>query len=244
MPRAGQLIMIAGRSGSQKSGFALFWAVKMALPTLYVSADMSAFTATSRLVGMKTGETQAEIEAGLTGPDRPRYLNELSDINIQFSFGQPIRWSKLEMELDAYAEVHNAYPQVLVIDNLMDIEGCEDEYQAQMNAMQILAGFAREYGMTVIVIHHATDKSGSAELQPGHPPSRKEIKNGLAEKPELVLTVGLEPNTGEFKIACVKQREGPANPAGKTYARLQAYPEITRFGPLGATGWDQYHDWE
>src|SRR5690606_39794939 len=62
VPRHGEVIMIVGRSGSQKSGFALFWTAKMGLPTLYCSADMSGFTASSRLASIQTGHTTEQIE--------------------------------------------------------------------------------------------------------------------------------------------------------------------------------------
>lgn len=233
-PRRGQLIMVAGRSGSQKSGFVLYWTRKMGLPTLYMSGDMSPFEATSRLVEMDTGHTEEEIEQWWDDPIYgAQYQDILADMNIRFSFGQPITWASIEAEMQAWVELHNEFPPVLVIDNLMDIEGCEDEDNAtQRMAMQTLAGLARETGSTIIVIHHATDKSEKADLTPGKPPSRREIKNGVSEKPQLMLTVALEPESLEFRVACVKQRSGKSDPSASDYIRLRAYPEQTRFGPL------------
>ena len=224
--------MIAGRAGSQKSGFALFWTRMMGLPTLYLSGDMTAFEATSRLVGMETCEGIEAIEAGLEGPDRDRYDAALDGVNITFSFGQPITFRAIEAELEAWVELRNCYPAVIVVDNLMDIDGCESDYSAQQEAMQILSSLTRDTGSTVIVIHHATDKSYEASNQPGYPPSRKEIKNGLAEKPQLTLTVALEPEYSELRVACVKQRSGRSDPAAQDFIRLKAHPEITRFGPI------------
>lgn len=232
-PRHGQLIMIAGRPASQKSGFALFWAAKMGLPTLYFSADMTAFEATSRLTSIYTGETSDEVEQGwFSGENAGEYLNALSGSRIDFSFGSPITWRGIELELDAYMELNNRYPEVIVIDNLMDIEGCESEYQAQQAAMQDLTALSRDLNATVVVIHHATDKSYEAQSDPYKPPARKEIKNGLAEKPQLSLTVALEPDWNEFRVAVVKQRSGKADAAANNIVRMQAYPDRTSFGPL------------
>ena len=66
VPRRGQVIMVAGRSGTQKSGFALFWVAQMGLPTLYFSADMAPFTAGTRLGGFFSGSAapQALIVKG------------------------------------------------------------------------------------------------------------------------------------------------------------------------------------
>lgn len=229
-PRQGQLIMIAGRPGSQKSGFALFWVAQMGLPALYFSADMTPFEATSRLVSMTTGETTEEVEDNW-GTRSDDYIQALKGAPIQFSFGSPITWQGVADELEAYMELYNSLPSILVFDNLMDIEGCETDYQAQSAAMQDLTTLSRETGCTVIVIHHATDKSSEAQVDPGKPPARREIKNGLAEKPQLTLTVALEPTFNEFRIAVVKQRGGRGDAAGMDFVRLQAFPELTRFAP-------------
>lgn len=223
--------MVAGRSGTQKSGFALFWTASMNLPTLYFSADMSAFTASSRLASMATGDTSEDVQAGMAagGAQRARYLDALKDSNITFSFGSPITWAGIGEELEAFVELHDAYPEVIVLDNLMDFENAESDYTEQMAVMQGVTELARETGATVIIMHHASDKSWNAESQPFEPPSRKEIKGGLAEKPELSLTVALDPHDLSYKVACVKQRMGPCDPTARSYAVLQCEPDKTRF---------------
>lgn len=232
-PRHGEIIMIAGRSGTQKSGLALWWVAEMNLRTLYFSADMSAFTASSRLASMKTGETTEEVEAGMKfgGVERQRYLDALQDLKIQFSFGSPITWRGIDEEMEAYVELHNAYPEVVVVDNLMDFEGGESDYTEQMAIFQGLTELARSTGATVIVLHHASDKGWAATSDPWSPPSRDQIKNGLSEKPELTLSVALDPQTLEYRIAVLKQRMGPCDPTGNRYALLRADPAHTRFYP-------------
>ena len=230
-PRQGQLIMIAGRSGSQKSGFALFYATKMGLPTLYMSGDMTPFEATSRLACMETGDETEDVEKWWDHPvEGARYRDALDKSNIKFSFGQPITWANINAEIEAWVELYNEYPPVIVIDNLMDVEGCEDEDNAtQRSAMQNFSALCRETGSTIFVIHHATDKSDRADMLPGKPPSKREVKNGVSEKPQLMLTVALDPVSKELRVACVKQRMGRSDPAAEDYVRLQAYPEQTRF---------------
>src|SRR5674476_1426940 len=100
-PRHGEVIMVAGRSGTQKSGFALWWTCQMNLPTLYLSADMSPFTASARVASLM--------------------------LNLTFSFGA-ITWPGVDAEIEAYVELHNAYPEMVVINNLMDIEGAASDY--------------------------------------------------------------------------------------------------------------------
>lgn len=228
-PRVGQVIMIAGRPGSQKSGFALFWVRQMGLPTLYMSGDMTPFEATSRLVGMETRLELEEIEERIDGAGLGSHEAALDDVQISFSFGSPITYHAIEAELEGWVELHNAYPPVIVIDNLMDIEGCEAEYAMQTEAMQILTELARTTGSTVMVLHHASDKTDKVS---GMPPARREIKNGLAEKPQLTLGVAFDPDLSELRVAVLKQRSGRADPSGLDHIRLRAYPEVTRFAPL------------
>lgn len=227
--------MIAGRSGTQKSGLALFWVDEMSLPTLYFSADMSAFTASTRLASKRSRLTTPEVEAIMLsqGSERREMLQDLAGSNITFSFGSPITWRQIDEELEAYVELWNTYPSVIVLDNLMDFEGAEADYQAQMGVMQSVTEIARDTGATVIVLHHASDKGWSATTDPWQPPARSDIKNGLGEKPELCLTVALDPHTNEYRIAIVKQRMGACDPTARSYARILCEPQYTSFKPLG-----------
>ncbi|KOG26832.1 AAA family ATPase [Streptomyces viridochromogenes] len=233
-PRHGEVIMIAGRSGTQKSGFALFWVASMNLPTLYFSADMSAFTASSRLASMQTGDTTEMVEAGMGagGRHREEYLAALAPLNVTFSFGSPINWKTVDEELEAYVELWDAYPAVMVFDNLMDFEGAESDYTEQMAVMSGLTELARATGATVIVLHHASDKSWEAKSDPWAPPSRDQVKGGLSEKPELSLSVALDPTSHEYRVAVIKQRMGPCDPTARRYASMRCHPEVTRFSKL------------
>lgn len=220
--------MVAGRSGTQKSGFALFWVAQMNLPTLYFSADMSAFTASSRLASMATGETTEQVEAGMA-TDPKKYLKALADSRITFSFGAPIKWESVDEELEAYVELFNSYPQIIVFDNLMDFEGGESDYTEQMAVMSSATELARATGATIIILHHASDKSWEAKSDPWAPPSRDQVKGGLSEKPELSLSVALDPNSMEYRVATIKQRMGPSDPTARKYAVMWCEPEFTRF---------------
>lgn len=226
--------MVAGRSGSQKSGLALFWTAMMNEPTLYITGDMTAFEATTRLVGMQLLEETEQIEEGLEGPDAARYLNALNGSRITLAPMSPITWEGIDDELEAWVELHNAYPKVIVIDNLMDVEDCDSDNVAQKAAMQEITALSREVGSTVIVLHHATDKGDRAKTMPGYPPPRNEILNSVQEKPQLTLTVAFDDASREMRIACVKQRSGRSDPAAEDFIRLAAWPEYTRFAPRGA----------
>lgn len=228
--RHGQVVMISGRSGSGKSLLAMWLCLQWNVPTLYFSADMSEQTAAIRVASSITGETFTQVEAGMNNPEKRReYQERLSDVRMTFSYRAPISWHKIEEEIDAYVELWDAYPEVIVIDNLKEMEGAESEYQGQMDAMAGLTDMARATGSMVIVLHHATDKSWDAEKQPFRPPSRNEIKNGLSENPEVSLSVALDPIKREFNIAIVKQRDGFMDPTARHWDTLRADATRARF---------------
>ncbi|GGK13352.1 hypothetical protein GCM10010124_02390 [Pilimelia terevasa] len=223
--------MVAGRSGTQKSGFALFWVAQMNLPTLYFSADMSPFTASARLASMLTDSTTEQVEAGMVagGASSARFLDALAASRITFSFGAPITWRAVDEELEAYVELWDRYPAVIVFDNLMDFDGAESDYVQQMAVMSGVSELARATGATVIILHHASDKTWEAKSDPWAPPSRDQVKGGLSEKPELSLSVALDPTCMEYRVAVIKQRMGPSDPTARRYAVMWCEPERTRF---------------
>jgi hypothetical protein len=173
--------------------------------------------------------------AGAGTEEQRELLDTLSKSKISFSFGSPITWWQVDDELNAWVDTYDEWPSVIVIDNLMDVADCESEYAMQMEAMQRFTELARLTGATVIILHHATDKGHDASTDPYNPPGRKDIKNGLGEKPELCLGVALDPYTKKFKIATLKQRMGPSDQTGKSFATLLAEPERTRFHKVGTT---------
>lgn len=230
--RQGETFMVAGRPGSQKSGWALFLSVQWGLRglrTLYCSADMSSYTASTRIAQMRLELTEEELKAIMFGGSdvaKAEVYESLRDVPITFSYGNPISWRGLDEELAAYIELWDCYPDLLVIDNLMDIEDCESDYTEQMKAMSELTSIQRETGMTILVLHHCSDKGATP---PDLPPPRSEIKGGMGEKPNLTLTVAINPFDSAYRVAAVKQRSGPSDPSAQRYCTLQAHPEHTRF---------------
>lgn len=232
--REGQVVMISGRSGSGKSLLAMWLCLQWNAPTLYFSADMSESTAANRVASSITGETFEQIEQGMGIPEkRAEYMQALQGVRMTFSFRAPISWHKIETELDAYVELWDAYPKVIVIDNLKEMDGAESEYQAQMEAMAGLTDLARATGSMVIVLHHASDKTFDASHQPFRPPSRNEIKNGLSENPEVSLSVALDSTKREFHIAIIKQRDGWQDPTARYWDSLRSDAARARFHRMG-----------
>jgi len=60
--RRAEVSMFAGAPGAGKSTLALALALKMKVPTLYISADTNAHTMAMRLASMISGKSQGDVE--------------------------------------------------------------------------------------------------------------------------------------------------------------------------------------
>lgn len=222
-------MMITGRSGSGKSMFAMWLAQKMRLKTMYFSADMSRSDATARLAACVTGSRSDDILAAWDRGEGQKFTEALASSDIMFSFRNPMTWDSIERYIEAFVEIHDAYPDLFIYDNLKDFDGAESEYAPQMEVMQRLTELARYTGSTVIVLHHATDKGWDARSDPWHPPSRDQIKNGMSEQPELTLSVAIDQTSNRFGTAVIKQRSGRSDPAAQNPVYLYGDLERAQF---------------
>lgn len=224
-PRRGNLIMIAGRSGSMKSTTALYLVESWGLPTLYFSADMSQEQATLKLAALRTQSKVSDVEAAIAAGNDEAYREALDGSKIAFNFRSPITFPDIIGELNAWVTLHNAYPECIVVDNLQDISEGESDYAAQMFNMSALSDLSRQTGATVLLLHHATESGQFTAGDYVKPPSRNSIKNKITEKPELILGVAANGDLGDLYLAPLKNRMGFADPSGSTYAKLRVDPE-------------------
>ena len=99
----GDLVMIAGRSGSQKSGLAMFITAMLNQPALYISGDMTPWEASTRIISLNTQHTTAEIQHNIDDYGPEYYRDSIHHgQHITFSFQSPITWTDITMELQAY----------------------------------------------------------------------------------------------------------------------------------------------
>lgn len=225
-PRRGQLMMIAGQPGSMKSTLAMWWAARMAIPTLYFSADMAPHTASTRLAAVLSGDRVSDVSDALEGPGRVYYEWVLEQSKIQFCFDSGPSLEDIALEVDAYVETYDAWPELIVIDNVMNVDTGLDMYQGAMLVMSELHSLARVTSANVWALHHTTE---ATTLEPWQTQPRKDIQGKISQLPEMILTVAYEEATGGFRIAPVKNRNSRADPTGRTYFELQALPDQASF---------------
>ena len=112
--------------------------------------------------------------------------------------------------------------------------------QDDMFIMSELHGLARRTGAHVCVLAHM--KEGGIK-DPKMPPPKKDLYNQTQRYPDLIFSIALDSETGDFRVAIVKTREGRADPQatnavvlGSDFTRCQFFGSPRRTSSWGA--WD------
>jgi len=119
--------------------------------------------------------------------------------------------------LKAYGEKYGEWPYLIIIDNLMNVSALHDnEWTGMRDIMKACHHIARETDSAIFILHHTSE----AEGDPLRPPSRRSIQGKVSQLPEMILTVAMETEQSEFRIACVKNRFAKHSPMGDRWIAL------------------------
>lgn len=186
-------------------------AVHSGVPTLYMSADSDKATFGMRVIAGTQSVTMKEAEGLLLDRDQ-RTLEILEDAtgHIWVSFDSSPSPKDIHEEMEAFATVYGSYPELLVIDNLLDVNtGGEGDHGAQDRVLDFLKQAARRTTAAVVVLCHVTGAyTDGDERIP-----RSGLINKIDKRPRLILT--LYRNTVNLLGVCVvKNSNGPASADG------------------------------
>lgn len=225
--RRGQTALIAADPNNGKSA-AILWAcirwADMGLRVLYMSADTDEFTTWKRATATVTGQPQSYVSS----LPKSRVSAALSTLGgrLSFSFNTDPSYTDIQEEVIAFFELWGAYPDVIVIDNLMDVIGDnEDEYGGMRDHTKMFKRLARVTDSCVISTHHCNEEAPTGKERdqaPSHPPARAKITGKVSQKAELVLTLAYDDETGRLMIAVVKNRDGDKNKNGTLFITIRA----------------------
>jgi RecA-family ATPase len=203
--RRSEVSMIAGMPGAGKSALALHLAVNAVVPTLYFAADTSRHTMQVRTDAMLTGRAMAEAEG------KPCDQAQLADGagHIAWVFDASPSMDDVRLEVSAFEEVHGSEPELIVIDNLIDLaEGGGDEWQALRATMKDLKVLARDTQAAVLVLHHVSESTRGVNIM--FAPPRGLVQGKVAQLPALILTIDTQTSAGSMVVGVVKNRYGMA----------------------------------
>ena len=217
--RRGQVCMVAAPPNAGKSMFALIYAIKAKVPTLFFSADTDTTTVMMRAAAHTSGHNQVTVEQSLSSDSHyyDKHFDKLK--HIKWVFDSSPSLDDIELEIKAYIELFGEAPEMIVIDNLMNVAAESDNEWAGLRAIMMdLHDMARKTEACVVVLHHTSEQSeyGSSTK----PPARRAVHGKVSQLPALILTLGYDPNNAELNIAAVKNRFGPHTADASDYATL------------------------
>lgn len=215
--RRSEVSMIAGAPGSGKSSLALVLALRIGAPTLYVAADTSEWTMRVRTLATLTGALLHSCEQSLVRGD----ANFAPAGHIAWCFDASPTVATVADEVAAYAEVHGAAPELIVVDNLSDVtpNSGGDEWTALRHTMKALKTLARDTEAAVLVLHHTSEGKDYSSFQ--RAPGRAAIQGKVAQLPALILTIDSIPDTQTMQVGVTKNRYGAARANGSLGATLR-----------------------
>lgn len=218
--RAGEISMIAGPPGAGKSSLALALAVRSGVPTVYFSADTTMETMQVRLLAMLTGTDQATVEAFMRS-DRQWASDVLTQAgHIMWDASSNPTLERIELTLQAAAEMTGENPGLVVVDNAGDVAfDSGDEFSTLRTLMRELRWFARDTGAAMLVLHHTSEQFAGSPCPP-----QRALHGKIAQVPALILTVTSTAEPGFLGVAAVKNRYGVPSPDGSDPVWLRYDP--------------------
>lgn len=219
----GQLALVAAGPGTGKSAFVLSYALRSGVSCLYFSADSDAFVQLSRSLSIIGGLNMKEAgEIALSG-DVERVEQLLGTRPIRFSYNPSPTLDHINNQLLAYEELYGDYPELVVVDNALDVvmDGAEEDQAQSLDALMAwLHDMARTTEACVVVLHHVTGPYNDSN----QPIPLSGVKGQIGRVPELILTLHKQPGEygfdDELRVSTVKNRGQKADPSGSSFTGL------------------------
>jgi predicted ATP-dependent serine protease len=211
--------MVAAAPNAGKSMFALVYAIQAKVPTLFFSADTDVATVWLRAIAHVSGHSQQTVENQINHNPRfyDGYVDKIS--HIQWAFDSSPNLDDIEDEIKAYIELYGISPELIVIDNLMNVVAeTDNEWAGLRQIMMELHDMARKTEACVLVLHHVSEQSEYGP--PSEPPPRRSIHGKVSQLPATILTLGYSPFDNTLKVAAVKNRFGKHSADGKDSTSL------------------------
>lgn len=229
--------MVAGRAGNYKSTFVqnlcAHWVRRDShMAILYVAADSDNNQVSSLMAAMVSGDPTSKTELTVASGG---YADALASVaNIEWEF-RALDHNEISERMDAMKDKWGKFPDLVVVDNLMNIVINPTDYSGQSTMMRNLKAIALSSGSHVMVLHH-TRAEPQKKTRVGYPPPRWEIHGKLEQFPTLVLTIATDIDNmrdyGVLRVAPVKNRTGPDDESGETFIEYEIKPSNGRVSEI------------
>lgn len=236
----GQLALVAAGPGTGKSAFVLSYVLQSGVSAMYFSADSDAYIQLSRSLAILGDMNMGDAKDLALSDDHDTITRIAGDVPIRFSYNPSPTLDHIESSILAYEELYGDFPELIVVDNALDVVlDSDEEGTALDDLMAWLHDLARTTGSCVIVLHHVTGPFNDADK----PIPLSGVKGQIGRVPELILT--LHKHTNEFGpdelcVSTVKNRGQKADPSGETFVSLDFDGDTMRIGTPAET---EYPAW-
>ena len=220
----GQLALVAAGPGTGKSAFVLSYALRAGVSCLYFSADSDAFVQVSRSLAILGDIDMKQSGELILDKSHGKIEDIIGNVPIRFSYNPSPTLTHIENQLLAYEELYGDFPELVVVDNALDVvmEGSEDDQSRSLDSLMAwLHDMARTTEACVIVLHHVTGPYNDAN----QPIPLSGVKGQIGRVPELILTLHKQPGeygwADQLCVSTVKNRGQRADPSGQSFVPLE-----------------------
>jgi hypothetical protein len=210
----GQVTLVVGPPSAGKSLLIMNLMVRMDVPSLGFFLDTDQLTAAARFGAIITRDKFWNVKNN---------IDDYQDRLAQLGSLQAVFWADdmddIRRQGEAYEQRYGVYPSLLVVDNLGNFtSGMGDEWALLKAMTWELDKLAKEWQCAVVAAHHTTD------LTSADPAARDKILGKISQYPRLILSVGFNPDDGVYKVAHVKNSNGPSDKAATNPVIMYADP--------------------
>ncbi len=225
--RKGQVSIVAAASGSGKTAYATHVAVYSEhdpitpVRGLYVSSDSDQITVGVRIAAGVLEKDCEDVEALLRSNDQATWdVVERATQHLWFYWAPEPSIQDIYDEVLAYAYVNGEWPELIVVDNLInvDAEG-ESGHEQKGDVMLQLKKLATETNAHIMVLHHVTKGYEDGNI----PIPKTGLLDSVAKHPRLVLTI-YKVAEGLMGVRVVKNSNGTMDGSGGFGCDLSWFP--------------------
>lgn len=219
----GSVVLVAAAPGVGKSTLVLNYTLRARVPSLYVCMDTPRKLTVVRSVQTLRGLRQYEAESELEDPESKAWQMLADTMHLASFFRGSAQIQDVECMLGAYAEITGSFPQLVIVDNLVNMER---EYAEQFQLMSDLDAIAKAANICIMVLTHVKGEyvNGTKQIP------LNGIVNQITQFPHTVLTLHREDGDESLlHLTCVKNRTGP-------YGLSNMYTLHSDFSTMRITG--------
>lgn len=198
----GQLTLVVGPPSAGKSLFIMNYVIRAKVPTLAFFLDSDQLTVAARFGAILTKDYFSTVKNNID--NYMGALHTIKDVQTVFN-GETL--DELKLQVQAYEARYGVYPSMILIDNLGNITSSMADEWTLLKALTLeLDKLAKEWQCAIVATHHTTD------LTSCEPAQRTAILGKITQYPRLIFSIGFNPQSKEYKLAIVKNSQGPSDP--------------------------------